>query len=178
MAWVVAQHFGRMKKEDVASVMGKEGEGAKWGKELEQIAGRLQIKQEPSAKPEKVVVTAIVPSKEPTLILYHIVEDEDRSDCVTLGSEDSDIEEIDRVEVKSILKELANLKRKETDCLDRLAQDIPEMRDNEVVIVSEKVQGMDLLQCVYDMYERIHNTHNFRAALAAGECLFLSLIHI
>ena len=53
MAWVVAQHFGRMRKEDVAFVMGKEGEGAKGEKELEQVAGRLQIKQEPGAEPEK-----------------------------------------------------------------------------------------------------------------------------
>ena len=88
------------------------GEGTKGGKELEQIAGRLQIKQEPGAEPEKVVVTALVPTGESTLIPYHIVEDEDQSDCVTLGSEDSDIEEIDRVEVKSILKELADLKRR------------------------------------------------------------------
>ena len=39
------------------------------------------IKREPGAEAEKVVVTAIVPSEEPTLLLYHIVEDEDRSDC-------------------------------------------------------------------------------------------------
>ena len=41
MVQVVAQCFGRMRKEDVASIMGKEGEGAKGGKELEQVAGRL-----------------------------------------------------------------------------------------------------------------------------------------
>ena len=99
-----------MGKEDVASVMGREGEGAKGGKELEQIGGRLQIKQEPGVEPDKVIVMAIVPSDEATLVPYHIVEDEDRSDCFTIGSEDSDIEEIDKVEVKSILKELADLK--------------------------------------------------------------------
>ena len=130
---------------------------------------RLQIKQEPGAEPGKVVVMAIVPSDEATLVPYHIVEDEDQSDCITIGSEDSDIKEIDKVEVKSILKELADSKCKEADCRDKLAQAVPEMQDSEVIIISEKMQGMDLLKCVYKMYERIHNPHNFRAALAAGE---------
>ena len=44
MAQVVAQQFGQVKKEDVASVMGKEGEGVKVGKALEQVGGKLQIK--------------------------------------------------------------------------------------------------------------------------------------
>ena len=70
---------------------------------------------------------AIVPSDEATLDPYHIVEDEDRSNCFTIGSEDSDIEEIDKVEVKFILKELADLKWKEADCIDKLAQAVPEM---------------------------------------------------
>ena len=99
-----------MGKEDVASVMGKESEGPKWGKQLEQVGERLQIKQEPGVEPNKVVVTAIVPSDEATLVPYHIIKDEDGSDCFTIGSEDSDIEEIDKVKVKSILKELADLK--------------------------------------------------------------------
>ena len=66
-----------MGKEDVASIMGKEGEGLKGGKQLEQVGERLQIKQEPGAEPNKVVVMAIVPSDEVTLVPYHIVEDED-----------------------------------------------------------------------------------------------------
>ena len=82
----------------------------KGGKQLEQVSERLQIKQEPGVEPDKVVVTAIVPSDEATLVPYHIVEDEDQSDCFTIGSEDSDIKEIDTVEVKSILKEFADLK--------------------------------------------------------------------
>ena len=45
------------------------------------------------------------------------------------------------------------------------------MRDNEVVVISEKMQGMDLLKCVYEMYKRIHSPHTFRVALAAGEWL-------
>ena len=91
---------------------------------------------------------------------------------VTIGLEDSDIEEIDKDEVRDTLKELADLKRKEADCLDKLAQAVPEMRDSEVVVVSEKVRGMDLSKCVYDMYGRINHPHNFRVALAAGERLF------
>ena len=75
--------------------------------------------------------------------------------------------------MRDTLKELADLKRKEADCLDKLAQAVPEMWDSEVVVVIEKVRGMDLPQCVYDMYGRINHSHNFRAALAAGEHLFL-----
>ena len=157
MSRVVAQHYGYMKKTDIAAVMGKEGEGITGGKELKQEGSRLRIKWEPGAEPEKVVVTAIVPSKESTLLPYHIVEDEDRSDCVTIGSEDSDIEEIDKDGVRDTLKELADLKRKEADCLDKLTQVIPEMWDCEVVVVSEKERGTDLPQCVYDMYGRINH---------------------
>ena len=75
--------------------------------------------------------------------------------------------------MRDTLKELADLKRKEADCLDKLAQAVPEMWDSEVVVVSEKVRGTDLLQCVYDMHGRINRPRNFRAALAAGERLFL-----
>ena len=173
MSRVVAQHFGYMKKTDVAAVMGKKGEGTTGGKELKQEGGRLMIKWESGAEPEKIIVTAIVPSEEPTLLPYHIVEDEDRSDCVTIGLEDSNIEEIDKDEMRDTLKELANLKRKEAECLDKLAQVVPEMRDSEVVVVSEKVRGTDLPQCVHDIYRRINHPRNFRAALAAGERLFL-----
>ena len=173
MSRVVAQRYGYMKKIDVAAVMGKEGEGITGGKELKQEGSRLMIKREPGAEAEKVVVTTIVPSEEPTLLPYHIVEDEDRSDCVTIGLEDSEIEEIDKDEERDTLKELADLKRKEADCLDKLAQAVPEMRDSEVVVVSEKVRGTDLPQCVYDMYGRINHPHNFRVALAAEEHLFL-----
>ena len=145
MSRVVAQHFGYMKKKDVAAVMGKEGEGTTGGKELKQEGGRLMIKWEPGAEPEKVVVTTIVPSEEPILLPYHIVENEDRLDGVTIRLEDSNIEEIDKDEVRDTLKELADLKRKDTECLDKLAQVVPQMRDSKVVMVSEKVRGTDLL---------------------------------
>ena len=77
----------------------------------------MQIKKEPGAEPDKIVVTAIVPAEEATLIPYHIVEDEEGSDCITLGLDDSDVEEIDKAEVKSVLKELAEFKCKEAQCV-------------------------------------------------------------
>ena len=115
MAQGVAHRFGQMKKKDVASVMSKEGEGAEGGKALEQVGGKLQIKKEPGVEPDKVVVTAIVPAEEATLIPYHMVEDEEGSDCIPLGLEGLDVEEIDKAEVKSVLKELAELKCKEAE---------------------------------------------------------------
>ena len=88
-----------------------------------------------------------------------------------MGSEDSDVKEIDKAEVKSVLKELAELKHKEAERIDHLAEAVPDMRESEVVIVSEKIQGEELPRCVYEMYARINNPHNFRVALAAGERL-------
>ena len=138
MAQVVAHCFGQIKKEDVAFMIGKKRESVKGGKALEQVGGRLQIKNKPGAEPDKVVVTAIVLAEEASLTPYHIVEDEDRSDCFIVGSEDSDIEEINKTEVKSVLKELAELRCKEADCYDRLAEAVPDMKDNEVIIPAEK----------------------------------------
>ena len=91
------------------------------------MAGCRLKKKEPGAEPDKVIVTAIVPAEEASLIPYHIVEDEDRSDCFTIGLEDSDIEEIDKTKVKSVLKELAELKCKEAQCIDCLAEAVPNM---------------------------------------------------
>ena len=129
----------------------------------------MQIKKEPGAEPDKVIVTAIVPAEEASLILYHIVEEEDRSDYLTIGSEDSDIEDINKTEVKPVLKELAELRCKEADCYDRLAEAVPDIKDNDVIILAEKVQGSELPECVQAMYDRIGNPRNFRAALALGE---------
>ena len=120
------------------------------GKCLKQEGGRLTIKSEPGAEPEKVVISAIVPSEESTIIPYCVKESEEQSDCETIGSE-SDIEEIDKTKVRNILKELAGLKKKEAECFDKLAKAVPDMRDNEVVVVSEKVRGSELPQCVYQM---------------------------
>ena len=59
-----------MKKEDVALVVGKKGKGKEGGKTLEQEGGILQIKQEPGAEPNKVVVTAIVPHEDTAVLPY------------------------------------------------------------------------------------------------------------
>ena len=101
------------------------------------------------------------------MLLYCIKENEEE-DCETIGSE-SDIKEIDKTEIRNILKELAELKRKEVECFDKLARAVPDMRDSEVVVVAEKVRGSELPQCVYQMNERIANPRDFRAALAAGK---------
>ena len=172
MARVVGERFGSMSKEDVSAVLGRPGEGSEGGKHLKQEGGRLTIKSEPGAEPEKVVISAIVPSEESTIIPYCVKESEEQSDCETIGSE-SDIEEIDKTEVRNILKELAGLKRKEAECFDKLAKAVPDMQDNEVV-VAKKVRGSKLPQCVYQMNQRIANPRDFRAALAAGERLYSS----
>ena len=168
MAGVVGERFGGMSKEDVKAVMGKEGEGAEGGKHLKQEGSRLVIKSEPGVETEKIVLSAIVPSEEPVLLPYCVKENEEQSDCVTIGS-DSDIEEINKTEVRDILKELAELSQKEAECFDRLAQAVPDMQDNEVVILAEKVKGSELPQCVHQMSQRIDNPRDFCAALAVGE---------
>ena len=171
MARVVGERFGGMMGGDVKAVMGKEGEGAEGGKHLKQEGSRLVIKSEPGVKTEKVVISVIVPSEEPALLPYCVKESEEQSDCETIGS-DSDIEEINKTEVRNILKELAGLKRKEAECFDRLAQAVPDMQDNEVVVVTEKVRGSKLPQCVYQMNQCIANPRDFCAALAVGERLY------
>ena len=109
MAWVVGERFGGMSKEDVKAVMEKEGEGAEGGKHLKQEGSRLVIKSEPGVETEKIVLSAIVPSEEPALLPYCVKENEEQSDCETIGS-NSDIEEINKTEVRDILKELAELR--------------------------------------------------------------------
>ena len=46
------------------------------------------------------------------------------------------------------------------------------MKDSEVVVVAEKVRGLELPQCIYGMSKRINHPRDFRAALAAGERLY------
>ena len=96
MARVIGERFGSMKEEDVRAVMGKQGEGSEGGKHVKQEGSRLTIKSEP-AEAEKVVISAIVPAEEPTLILYCVKADEEE-DCETIGT-DSDVEEINKEEV-------------------------------------------------------------------------------
>ena len=138
MARVVGERFGVMTKEDVKAVMGRPGKGSEGGKHLKQEGGHLKVKSEPGAEPEKVIISAIMPAEEPALLPYCVKGDKEEVDCETISSV-SDLEEIDKVKVQDILKELASLWQKEADCFDHLAQAIPEMQDNEVVIVAEKV---------------------------------------
>ena len=102
MARVVGERFGTMKEEDVKAVMGKQGEGAEGGKHVKKEGSHLTIKSELGAEAEKVVISAIVPAKENTLILYCIKGNKEE-DCETIGT-DSDVEEINKEEVRSILK--------------------------------------------------------------------------
>ena len=111
-----------------------------------------------------------MPAKESTLIPYCVKEREEE-DCETIAT-DSDIEEIDREEVKDVLKELAGLKRREAECYEQLAKAVPDMRESEVVVVAKKVRGTELPECVYQMNQRIGNPRDFQAALAAGERLY------
>ena len=169
MARVVGERFSTMKAQDVEAVMGKPGEGAEGGKRVKREGSRLVIKSEPGAEAEKVVILAIVPAKESTLIPYCIKESEEE-DCETIAT-DSDIEEINREEVKDILKELAGLKRREAECYERLAKAVPDMRESEVVVVAERVRGAELPECVHQMNQQIGNPRDFQAALAAGEVI-------
>ena len=170
MARIVGERFGTMKAKDVEAVMGKPGEGAEGGKHVKKEGSHLTIKSEPGAEADKVVISAIVPAEESTLIPY-CVEENEEEDCETIGT-DSDVEEINKEEVRNVLKELAGLKRREAECYKRLAKAVPDMQENEVVIMAEKVRGMELPQCVYQMSQRIENPRDFRAALAAGERLY------
>ena len=170
MARVVGERFGSMKKEDVSAVLGRPGEGSEGGKCIKQEGGHLTIKSEPGAEPEKIVISTIVPAEEPTLLPY-CVKGNKEEDCETISSV-SDLEEIDKVEVQNVLKELADLKRREVDCIDKLVPAVPEMRDSEVVVVTEKVRGSELPQCVYQMNQCIANQRDFRAVLAVGERLY------
>ena len=110
MARIVGERFGTMKAQDVEAVMGKPGEGAEGGKHVKKEGSRLTIKSEPGAEAEKVVISAIVPAKESTLLPYCVKETKEE-DCETIGT-DSDVEEINKEEVRNILRELAGLKRR------------------------------------------------------------------
>ena len=170
MARVVGERFGTMKAHDVEAVMGKPGEGAEGGKHVKREGSHLVIKSEPGAEEEKVDILAIVPAEESTLIPY-CIKDSEEEDCETIAT-DSDIEEINREEVKGILKELVGLKQREAECYERLVKAVPDMRESEVVVVAERVRGAELPECVHQMNQRIGNPRDFRAALAAGERLY------
>ena len=114
------------------------------------------------------MLTAIVPSEDPACLAYCVEEDEDVPECISIGSEDTDVE-IQRPKVKAILEELADIKRKEADCYEQLAAAIPRMTDEEVTEVGERVRPSRLPKCVDQLYDRLKNPRNFQTILAVGE---------
>ena len=139
MVRVVAQRFGHLSQQNIAMVLGPSGKGPAARKVLEKKGDVLRIKaEEGSEKERKVVLTAIVPSEDPACLAYCVEEDKDVPECVSICSEDTDVE-IQKPKVKAILKELADIKRKEVDCYEGLAAAIPGMTDEEVTEVGERV---------------------------------------
>ena len=172
MAWVVAQWFGHVTQQNIATVLGPSGKGPTTGKVLEKKGDVLRIKAEEGSEKEwKVMLTAVVPSEDPACLAYCVEEDEDAPDCISIGSEDMDME-IQRPEVRAILEELADIKRKEADCYERLAEAIPGMTDEEVTEVGERVRLSRLPKCVDQLYDKLKNPRNFQTILAVGEWVF------
>ena len=172
MARVVAQRFGRMMQQNVATVLGPSGEGPVAGKVLEKKGDILRIKVEEGSKEErKVVLTVLVPNKDLACLAYCIEEDEDVPECVSIASEDSNLA-VQKPEVQAILQELAGLKRKEADCYECLVVVIPDMTDEEITEVGERVQPSKLPKCADQLYDRLKNPRNFRTVLAVGERMF------
>ena len=161
MAQVVAQQFGRMTQQNIAMVLGPLGKGPAVRKVLEKKGDILRIKaKEGSEKEQKVVLTVVVSSEDPACLAYCVEEDEDAPDCISIGSEDTDVE-IQKPEVKAILEELADIKRKEANCYEQLAAAIPGMTDEEVTEVGERVQPSRLPKCVDQLYDKLKKPRNF-----------------
>ena len=153
-------------------VFGPSGEGPAPGKVLENKGDVLRIKaEEGSEEEQKVVLTAIVLNEDPACLAYCVEEDEDAPDCISIGSEDTDVG-IQKPEVQAILKELEGIKRKEADCYERLAAAIPGMTNEEVTEVGEKVRPSEILRCVDQLYDRLKDPRNFQTVLAVGEQIF------
>ena len=139
MARVVAQRFGHMTQQNIATVLGPSGEGPAAGKVLEKKGDVLRIKTEEGSEEErKVVLTAIVPNEDLACLAYCVEEDEDVPECVSIASKDSDLT-AQKPEVQAILQELAGIKKKEADCYERLAVAIPDMTDEEITEVGESL---------------------------------------
>ena len=105
-------------------------------------------------------MTAIVLSEDPACLAYCVEEDEDAPECISISSEDMD-EEIQKPEVRAILEELADVKRKEADCYEQLATAIPGMTDEQVTKVGETVWPSKLPRCVDQLYNRLKNRRDF-----------------
>ena len=153
MARVVAQRFGRMTQQNITTILEPSGEGPAAGKVLEKKGDVLRIKAEEGSEEErKVVLTVIVPSEDPACLAYCVEEDEDTPECVSIASEDSDLT-VQKPEVQAILQEFASIKRKETDCYERLVAAIPDMTDEEITEVGERVRPSKLPRCVDQLYD-------------------------
>ena len=103
--------------------------------------------------------------------VYCVEEDEDAPECVSIGSEDTDVM-IQKPEVQAILKELAGIKRKEADYYEWLAAVIPGMTNEEVTEVGEKIRPSKLPRYIDQLYDRLKDPRNFRTVLAVGEQIF------
>ena len=161
-----------MTQQNVTTVLGPSGEGPTAGKVLEKKGDILRIKAEEGSEEErKVVLTALVPNEDPACLAYCIEEDEDAPKCVSIASEDSDLT-VQKPEVQAILQELASIERKEADCYDWLVAAIPDMTDEEVMEVGERVWPSKLPKCTDQLYDRLKNPRNFRTILAMGERRF------
>ena len=113
----------------------------------------MRIKtEEGSEEEQKVVLTVVVPNEDPACLAYCVEEDKDTPECVSITSEDSDIA-AQKPEVQAILKELAGIKRKEADCYERLTAVIPDMTDEEITEVGERVRPSKLPKCADQLYD-------------------------
>ena len=82
-----------MMQQNIATVLGPSGKGPTTGKVLEKEGDVLRIKAEEGSEKEwKVVLTAIVPNEDPACLAYCVEEDEDAQECVSIGSEDTNME--------------------------------------------------------------------------------------
>ena len=173
MARVVAQRFGRMTQQNITTVLGPSGEGPAAGKILEKKGDILRIKTEEGSEEErKVVLTAIVPSEDPACLAYCVEEDEDMPECVSIASEDSDLL-VQKPEMQAILQELASLKRKEADCHKWLAAAIPDMTDEEITEVGERVWPSKLPKCADQLYDRLKKRETLELYWQWGNECFL-----
>ena len=82
-----------MTQQNIATVLGPLGKGPATRKVLEKKGDVLRIKAEEGSEEEwKVMLTAIVPSEDPACLAYCVEEDEDAPECISIGTEDTDVE--------------------------------------------------------------------------------------
>ena len=125
---------------------------------------------------DKVLVTAIFPSKDPAVINYNLKKkpsaERTNEDYKNIG-ESSDAEEIDSIKIVQIWWDMAKLKRDEAALYDRLAMAAPSMTQSDLLYSIEKTPkpSSHLPDCMEEMYTRMADPQRFRVALAAGERL-------